>query len=275
MVFSDETKHSLPKGKKIPVVEGNKLLTDLNQTLVEVMKKEILHYQLFSDKHELIYETKVVLPEPQFTLYSSIEENFKDNQDEDVQAFLAQLKKEFEETNGTGTKIKRKKSSLLFSPKCAFFGVLLFALFFFLNGKINRQAQQLEELKAERIEQAQSNEENKIDTFSRYFLSSYYTTETNADTYRQGLTPYVEEKVLTNFEPTNKQLRSTLLWTIEQSKKEIIVTYIISLKENEQSSTKKVHFTLTQTKQGEYKVKEAPRFETFELTLTLEGRNNQ
>ena len=275
IVFSDETDHSLPTGKKIPVTEASKLLTDLNQALLDVNKEETLSYQLYSDKNDYILGMEVVLPEPHFTLYGSIAEKFKGELNEDAEALLHGLKDELTSPNKTEKKIKKKKKPFSFPTKWAFFSVLPLLLLVFLNGKINTQQEQLEELKAERIEQPQSTEDSKIDTFSRYFLSSYYTTETNGDTYRKGLTTYVEEKVLTSFEPTNKQLKSTLLWTIESLDEEIIVTYIISLKENEQSSTKKVRFTLTPNKQGEYKVKEAPSLEPFELKLTLEGGNKK
>lgn len=275
IVFSDDTDHSLPTGKKIPVTEASKLLTELNQALLEFDKKETLMYQLYSDKNEYILGMEITLPEPHFTFYNSVAEKFDGILDEDAEALLHGLKNELSSPNKTEKKSKKKKKPFSFPTKWAFFSVVPLILLVFLNGKINTQQEQLEELKAEHIEQPQSNEDSKIDTFSRYFLSSYYTTETNADTYRKGLTTYVEEKALTSFEPTNKQLKSTLLWTIESLDKEIVVTYIIALKENEQSSTKKVRFTLTPNKQGEYKVKEAPSLEPFELKLTLEGGNKK
>lgn len=114
IVFSDETDHSLPTGKKIPVTEASKLLTDLNQALLDVDKEETLIYQLYSDKNDYILGMEVVLPEPHFTLYGSIAEKFKGEQNEDAEALLHGLKDELSSPNKTEKKIKRKKGLFRF-----------------------------------------------------------------------------------------------------------------------------------------------------------------
>lgn len=274
IVFTADPSGSLPLNKKISLSSVNEILRQLNQNLLDADQEAKISYDLLSNEEECVYSSSAMLPDPRFSLLQTICEEFETDWDSDKEVFLQVLKAEFE---GSKNVKKKKRSTIKIFKRDGNFGktflpmLFIFVVgFLFMATSINSVMDKVE--KINRDAEMSTKEEipsNKIDAFSRYFLSNYFNQAKTDKSYQETLKAYVSEDQLKKFEGSNQQLKSSLLWEITQDKKEYSVSYVVSLKEDDQTKTKKISFTLSEDKDKTYKVKEVPKLEDFTMTLNL------
>lgn len=86
-----------------------------------------------------------------------------------------------------------------------------------------------------------------VDTFSRYFLPNYYTG--NMELLQPFLTPELFKEDM-SIQPG--KLQSVLLENINYDKDKIHLSYVVSIKQDEDKRTVKVHFTVKAIKNADY-----------------------
>lgn len=271
IVFTADPSGSLPLNKKISLSSVNEILRQLNQNLLDADQEAKISYDLLSNESECVYSSSAMLPDPRFSLLQTIQEEFAADWDSDKEVFLQVLKTEFERPEQKKMKKKVFSKSLNKNKIAKILPlVIMVVAFLFINFTLSNTQAELS--KIEKIVESSEVEEiptNKIDAFSRYFLSNYFNQAKTDKSYQETLKTYVSEDQLKKFEGSNQQLKSSLLWEITQDKKEYSVSYIVSLKEDDQTKTKKISFTLSEDKDKTYKVKEVPKLEDFTMTLNL------
>ncbi|MEI5995628.1 hypothetical protein [Candidatus Enterococcus mansonii] len=271
IVFTADPSGSLPLNKKISLSSVNEILRQLNQNLLDADQEARISYNLLSNEEECVYSSSAMLPDPRFSLLQTIQEEFEVDWDSDKEVFLQMLKTEFERPEQK--KMKRKVSSKSLDKNKLdkiLPLVIMVVAFLFINFALSNTRSELSKIE-KRIESSEVEEipTNKIDAFSRYFLSNYFNQAKTDKSYQETLKAYVSEDQLKRFEGSNQQLKSSLLWEITQDNKEYSVSYIVSLKEDDQSKTKKISFALSEDKDKTYKVKEVPKLEDFTMILNL------
>lgn len=271
ILFTADSSGSLPINKKISLSSVNEILQQLNQNLLDADQEAKISYDLISKTGECVYRSTAELPEPRFSLLQTIVEDFKEDWDSDKEIFIQMLKEEFERPK---QKLKKKKVASKSENTNKLTKILplvtIVIAFLFMNYALSSTQRELSMIE-KKLDASETAEipSDKIDAFSRYFLSNYFNQAKSDSSYQETLKPYVTEDKLKNFEGGSQQLKSSLLWQIKDNKNSYDVSYIVSLKNDDQTQTKKLTFTLAEDKEKNYKVNEVPKLEDFTMTLNL------
>ena len=139
----------------------------------------------------------------------------------------------------------------------------------FLLGKTNSTPYQEKELEVKKELNTlteQVNDQNKVETFTRFFLTNYYSGKTDAKTRQAVLKKFVKKEILSDFLSEKSRARSMFPWEVKKKDKQWTIVFIVVLiNEKAEQSTKKITFTAEETKE-QLVVMERPTEEDFELT---------
>ena len=112
----------------------------------------------------------------------------------------------------------------------------------------------------------QVNDQNKVETFTRFFLTNYYSGKTDAKTRQAVLKKFVKKETLSDFLSEKSRARSMFPWEVKKKDKQWTIAFIVVLiNEKDEQSIKKITFTAEETKE-QLVVMERPTEEDFELT---------
>lgn len=107
--------------------------------------------------------------------------------------------------------------------------------------------------------------QGKRDTFSRYFLTNYYTGTTEKEQVQEKVRRFVSEELLDQISGQEAQLKSAFPWETKGQKESWLVSYIVVLQTGKETvTTKKVTFQLKE-KQEKLFVTTIPKEEPFEI----------
>lgn len=107
--------------------------------------------------------------------------------------------------------------------------------------------------------------QGKRDTFSRYFLTNYYSGITAKEQVQEKVRRFVSEELLDQISGQEAQLKSAFPWETKVQKEYWLVSYIVVLQTGKETvTTKKVTFQLKE-KQEKLFVTTIPKEEPFEI----------
>ncbi|MDT2486299.1 MULTISPECIES: hypothetical protein [Enterococcus] len=125
-----------------------------------------------------------------------------------------------------------------------------------ISDEVNAQWNELEK---------QVQQQPQIDTFSRYFLTNYYTGTTEGEKVQEKINRFVDKGVLKDFQGTDKQVKSILPWEAKRKGSTWYLAYILTFQDSqEQTTTQQVSFSIKEQDQ-QYKVTTVPKEEHFEI----------
>ncbi len=155
--------------------------------------------------------------------------------------------------------------------KLATFLKVMFLFFLLLGGfYLGKSVQSEPKIPSEVSEQLnnlekQVKQQPQIDTFSRYFLTNYYTGITEGEKVKERINRFVDKSVLKDVSGTDKQVKSILPWEATRKGSTWHLTYIVTLQDpQEQTTTQQVSFSIKEQEQ-QYKVITVPKEEPFEI----------
>lgn len=148
----------------------------------------------------------------------------------------------------------------------------IMGLFFLLLGTfyLGKSVQSKPKIPSEVSEQLnnlekQVQQQPQIDTFSRYFLTNYYTGTTEGEKVQERINRFVDKGVLKDVPGTDKQVKSILPWEAKRKGSTWHLAYIVTLQDpQEQTTTQQVSFSIKEQDQH-YKVMTVPKEEPFEI----------
>lgn len=161
------------------------------------------------------------------------------------------------ETRGNDKKSKNKKKAKKKSMKFIILTAIL-AIFILISiGGVFLQKVQITSIKRDNaqlskeiksVNQKQT-DQNKIDTFSRYFLAYYFTQEKNQENYQSNLKPYISSKLnISDWEALGKTLKTLNFYESQQTKKGYKITYIVNVLVDDRSKLQKIIFEVKPSK---------------------------
>ena len=161
------------------------------------------------------------------------------------------------ETRGNDKKSKNKKKAEKKSMKFIILTAIL-AIFILISiGGVFLQKVQITSIKRDNaqlskeiksVNQKQT-DQNKIDTFSRYFLAYYFTQEKNQENYQSNLKPYISSKLnISDWEALGKTLKTLNFYESQQTKKGYKITYIVNVLVDDRSKLQKIIFEVKPSK---------------------------
>lgn len=290
IVFTKADRVGLPENRRYDLNKGILVLRRENEELLSTGKNNAsVDYELYENESEIpIYSGSIRLPVQNFNFVEVIKEDYLryEEMTDDFQDFLIFMSKELGIEEKSKQKAQRKsikrqtikKESHQEQPnnakKSKSIGLVLIGIiaclslvlnvFLWLKPSENKIVPSANEAVTQRIQSIESIQENqnKIDTFSRFFLSNYYAN-VDESTFQQKIAPYLDksEKV----HPQKNTLKSILLWTIDKEKGQYKVVYVCTMQnENSQSVVKKVSFNL-KAKADSYKVVSQPKEIDFQI----------
>ncbi|MEW4403881.1 hypothetical protein AB1I62_09215 [Enterococcus sp. AN402] len=148
----------------------------------------------------------------------------------------------------------------------------IMCLFFLLLGTfyLGKSVQSEPKIPSEVSEQLnnlekQVQQQPQIDTFSRYFLTNYYTGITEGEKVQERINRFVDKGLLKDVSGTDKQVKSILPWEAKRKGSTWHLAYIVTLQDpQEQTTTQQVSFSIKEQDQ-QYKVMTIPKEEPFEI----------
>lgn len=161
------------------------------------------------------------------------------------------------ETRDNDQKSKNKKKAEKKSMKFIILTAIL-AIFILISiGGVFLQKVQITSIKRDNaqlskeiksVNQKQT-DQNKIDTFSRYFLAYYFTQEKNQENYQSNLKPYISSKLnISGWEALGKTLKTLNFYESQQTKKGYKITYIVNVLVDDRSKLQKIIFEVKPSK---------------------------
>lgn len=270
------------------------MLEELNRELVATNQKATVTYEIYYDKEQELptLTAAVHLPITKGTIVEALQQPVIDNQDidpEDAKVFLnlfqknapKQKRKRSAKKRKTGTNIEQKVSSkekIIQVPytegrmtiKFATFFKVVFLFFLLLMGfylgKFVQSAPKISNEESEQLNnlEKQVQQQPKIDTFSRYFLSQYYDGTTNNHKVQEKVKRYVDKEIVSDLEGTESKLKSVLPWNIQKKEDVWEVTYVLTLQKEHELTMVHVQFSIKEQNR-QYKVTTVPKEEPFEL----------
>lgn len=285
----------LPMKQRLPLVQGIPLLEETNQELLAIHQQAVIDYFIYNEKDQELATLKatLTLPVEGQTMVEAIQAPVWASEEvdsEDAKAFLALFEKSLPKDKRTQG-IKRRKIGRNKEEKTAgqeltiqvpytegrmtvkFAPFLkIMCLFFFLLGafylgktvpfpakisdKGNAQWKALEK---------QVQQQPQIDTFSRYFLTNYYTGTTEKEKVQERINRFVDKGVVNDVQGTDKQVKSMLLWEAKRKGATWHLSYILTFQDrHEQTTTQQVSFSIKEQDQ-QYKVLTVPKEAPFEI----------
>jgi hypothetical protein len=273
-------KIALPVHQRFSLVQGLLLLEQANQEVLATKQGGTIAYFLYTGKEQElpILEAELLLPVKQKDMLDVLLDPTLDPIE--VKNFLQLVnqslpKKQRAKSNKKSTE---KKATIDTKPvkKKVFLSVSLITLIGlillmsgFLLGKTNSTPYQEKELEVKKELNTlteQVNEQNKVETFTRFFLTNYYSGKTDAKTRQAVLKKFVKKETLSDFLSEKSRARSMFPWEVKKKDKQWTIAFIVVLiNEKDEQSTKKITFTAEETKE-QLVVMERPTEEDFELT---------
>ncbi|MBK5028542.1 hypothetical protein [Enterococcus faecium] len=291
----------LPLNQKMDLDKGFVQLKRQNEELLARSEIGWCSFAIYAEGQEIpAYEGEFDLPVQDFHLVRMIEENFKkENEiDSQVQAFLEVLnhslpkyyrlkpeknvkqvkekkirkvsQKESREIpvkmERTIQEVPKKSQKKWFLISTILISGILFAQTTYFSIKMNQSTQEIVQLH-DQLETMKENldSQGQLDTFCRYFLTNFYSKESDKEVYQEKNKVFLSNQLIDQISPNETPVKSILSWSIQSKKQQWIVSYVISLEENEgKQVTKKVTFTLKE-KNKQYQVTQIPELENFEI----------
>lgn len=291
----------LPLNQKMDLDKGFIQLKRQNEELLARSEIGWCSFAIYAEGQEIpAYEGEFELPVQDFHLVQMIENKFKEEGeiDSQVQAFLEvlnhslpkpyRLKLEKNVKQEKRKKIeripvkearespdkreypiqevsKRRNKTRFLVPFLLIIGFLLTQTAYFLL-KTNQSTQEITKLHDQlEIMEERVNSQGQLDTFCRYFLTNFYSKESDEEEYQEKNKVFLSNQLIDQISPTETPVKSILLWNIQSKKQHWIVSYVISLEESEgKQVTKKVTFMLEE-KNKQYQVIQLPESENFEI----------
>ncbi|EHK9432941.1 TPA: hypothetical protein UYA64_001770 [Enterococcus faecium] len=285
----------LPMKQRLPLVQGIPLLEETSRELLAINQQAVIDYFIYNEKNQDLatLEATLILPVEGQTIVEAIQAPVRDNEEvdsEDAKAFLALFEKSLPKDKRTqGTK-KRKtetnteknaasKEKIIQVPytegrmtvKLATFLKVMFLFFLLLAGfYLGKSVQSEPKIPSEVSEQLnnlekQVQQQTKIDTFSRFFLSNYYTGTKEDDKVQEKIKRFVDKEALKEFQGTEEQIKSILPWEVKRDGSTWLVSYVINLQDSqEKTTTQKVTFSIKE-QEKQYRVMTVPKEESFEI----------
>lgn len=87
----------------------------------------------------------------------------------------------------------------------------------------------------------------QIDTFSRYFITNYYSGEMAEERYRKKLQSFLTEKVAKQISPQKEKVKSILSWEMKKEGKHWQIAYVITLETEKKTQETKSVFSIGRT----------------------------
>nr|CAA65666.1 orf7 [Enterococcus faecalis] [Enterococcus faecalis OG1X] len=275
-------KIALPVHQRFSLVQGLLLLEQANQEVLATKQGGTIAYFLYTGKEQElpILEAELLLPVKQKDMLDVLLEPVTNDPTLDpieVKNFLQLVnqslpKKQRAKSNKKSTE---KKATIDTKPvkKKVFLSVSLITLIGlillmsgFLLGKTNSTPYQEKELEVKKELNTlteQVNEQNKVETFTRFFLTQ---EKQDAKTRQAVLKKFVKKETLSDFLSEKSRARSMFPWEVKKKDKQWTIAFIVVLiNEKDEQSTKKITFTAEETKE-QLVVMERPTEEDFELT---------
>lgn len=278
-------KIALPVHQRFSLVQGLLLLEQVNQELLVTKQTGSVTYLLYVDKEQEapILEAELSLPIQQESMLAALTDPVTNDETLDpteVKNFLRLVnqslpKKQRAKKNKQKTEkqvsrepnpIKNKR--FLVVGMATIFGLCLLMGGFFLGqsqqampeskeGGINKELTALTE---------QVNNQNKVETFARFFLTNYYSGKTETKTRQRVLEKFVKKENLSDFLTQENRAKSMFPWAITKKNKQWTVSFIVVLvNKHDEQETKKITFNAEET-MDHYLVLERPVEEEFNLT---------
>ena len=301
--FLETSGLELPLNQKMDLDKGFIQLKRQNEELLARSEIGWCSFSIYAEGQEIpAYEGEFDLPVQDFHLVRMIEKNFKKEGeiDSQVQAFLEilnqslpkyyrlksekdvkpvkekkvrkvaskesrELSVKMEHAVHEVPKKKRHKWFLVFITLVA--GLLLVQTTYF-SIKMNQSTQEIVQLH-DQLETMQEkvNSQGQLDTFCRYFLTNFYSKESDKEVYQDKNKVFLSNQLIDQLSPTETPVKSILSWNVQPKKNQWVVSYIVSLEESkEKQVTKKVTFMLKE-KDQKYQVTKLPQLENFEINL--------
>ena len=110
----------------------------------------------------------------------------------------------------------------------------------------------------------QVQQQPKIDTFSRYFLTQYYGGTANNKEVQAKVKRYVDKDIVSALKGTESHLKSVLPWNIQKKEDVWEVAYVLTLQEEREFTMVHVQFSIKE-QDKQYKVMTVPKEEPFEI----------
>ncbi|MDN3189693.1 hypothetical protein P0E87_07780 [Enterococcus faecalis] len=274
-------KIALPVHQRFSLVQGLLLLEQANQEVLATKQGGTIAYFLYTGKEQElpILEAELLLPVKQKDMLDVLLEPVT-NDPIEVKNFLQLVnqslpKKQRAKSNKKSTEKKAtiepkpvKKKFFLSVSLITLVGLILL-MSGFLLGKTNSTPYQEKELEVKKELNTlteQVNEQSKVETFTRFFLTNYYSGKTDAKTRQAVLKKFVKKETLSDFLSEKSRARSMFPWEVKKKDKQWTIAFIVVLiNEKDEQSTKKITFTAEETKE-QLVVMERPTEEDFELT---------
>ncbi|HAP9673202.1 TPA: hypothetical protein IWK89_000804 [Enterococcus faecium] len=285
----------LPMKQRLPLVQGIPLLEETSRELLAIHQQVVIDYCIYNEKNQDLatLEATLTLPVEGQTIVEAIQAPVRDNEEvdsEDARAFLALFEKSLpkdKRTQGTkrrktGTNTKQKTASqelIVQAPytrgrmivKFATFLKVMFLFFLLLGGfYLGKSVQSEPKIPSEVSEQLnnlekQVQQQAKIDTFSRFFLSNYYTGTKEDDKVQEKIKRFVDKETLKEFRGTEEKIKSILPWEVKRDGSTWQVSYVINLQNNQEKITmQQVTFSIKE-QEKQYRVMTVPKEESFEI----------
>lgn len=300
-VVEDDHKRllGLPEGKRLPMVQGLPLLEEANREMIATNQQVPVDYLIYIDRNQELatLEATLTLPVEGQTVSEAIQAPVRDNEEvdsEDARVFLALFEKSLPKNKRTQgirkkkaeTNPKQKKTSeekniqVLHTEEkrtvklATFLKVMMAVFLLFIGGYIGKSIQSQPSNNSEIQEQLsdqlnnleqQVQQKAKIDTFSRFFLTNYYTGTEEDEEVQEKIKRFVDEEALDEFRGNDEQVKSILPWEVRCNDSTWHVSYVITLQNaQEKTTTQLVTFSL-QAQEKQYKVLTVPKEENFDI----------
>ena len=291
----------LPVNQKMDLDKGFVQLKRQNEELLARSEIGWCSFAIYAEGQEIpAYEGEFDLPVQDFHLVRMIENNFKKEGeiDSQVQAFLEvlnhSLPKYYRLKSEKDVKPMKEKKVRKVSPKesrelslkrkhtipevskksrhkwflvfITLVAGLLLAQTTYFSIKMNQSTQKIVQIH-DQLETMKEkvNSQGQLDTFCRYFLTNFYSKESDKEVYQEKNKVFLSNRLIDQLSPTETPVKSILSWSIQPKKQQWIVSYVISLEESEgKQVTKKVTFVLKENNK-QYQVTQLPELENFEI----------
>ncbi|HFD1635373.1 TPA: hypothetical protein QFF48_001634 [Enterococcus faecium] len=262
IIFTKSHNMALPS-KRVTLYEGNQQLLICNQELLRNQEQGECTFELYLEKQEIpTYEDTWVFPSAGFDFIHSIEKQLvEDEMTPEMQQFLTLLEKEINQPLKKWRAKKRVKREDFLRVSILIICLVIGSYFFLMmQTKIADFETDIQAI------ERRLDTKDQVDIFSRYFLTNFYSYETEEEAYKEKNHLFLDEKLLEDLSVPSQQVVNILTWSLHFVKDEWTVTYIVTFDNpEEERETKKLHFNVKEVGSEAYQVVSLPRVEEFNL----------
>ena len=265
VIFTHIQNMALPLAQKLSVDKANMLLIDANQKLLEESERGQCTLELYLDKQELpAYKDIWIFPSDSFDCLKGIEKNLieEDELTPEIQQFLELIEKEMQR--------KTTKKHLVLSKIQVFDWVKIFSTILGLGIAIYLLIDTQAQVNRVNIEKEtlvyQVTTKDQVDIFGRYFLTNFYSLETNEEKFNEKNRSFLSEELVENLSLSSQQVMNILTWKIDYSNEEWQLTYIVTLENKEEKkTTQRLSFSVKEVGSEAYQVVSLPSIKEFQI----------